>query len=137
MSRRTCSEQWGWVAGWHRNGDEDQKQALRPGDHHFRGLDERERGVTGLKREFVRRIGCDDGCDALTTNRQHDFGEQAIDDNLCDGTKELIATADARRWALCGGRQKLFQRLKRDTVVPPGVLTVWMRPARIQCFRAG
>src|SRR5215470_20427717 len=42
-------------------------------DHYFSGLNERGCLVAHLHSHFARRVGCDDGCDALASDRQADL----------------------------------------------------------------
>src|SRR5271157_3253247 len=66
-------------------------------DHDFGGFDEGDGGITGFESEFAGAIGGDDGCDALVADGKDDLGEEAVDNDLCDGAEELVTAADSSR----------------------------------------
>src|SRR6267142_6181124 len=64
-----------------------------PQNHHFRGLDQRRRALSGLQPHLLSRIRGDDRGDLLFTNLQSHLREQAAVLHIHNAAKQLIAPA--------------------------------------------
>lgn len=90
-------------------------------DHDFGGFDEGYGGVAGFEGEFADSVGGDDSGDALVADGEDDFGQQAVDDDLCDGAEELVAIAGGFDGTDAAGKDPVLESRVADADLVRGL----------------